>query len=73
MSKCGECVFGATLPSYLTKRICRGIPPQIVALPVPQGVQLQNMYPLVNASDDGCGLHKQKPVVDNADQTALEL
>ena len=65
MNKCIACVHAVAYPEDLTKRICRGGPPQIVPIQIsPSQIQMRNMWPMVNATDDGCGVFNEKIIVD---------
>ena len=63
-NKCGTCEHGHIFKDDITKRICRGAPPQIVVLPTPRGITTQNMWPLVGVGDGACSLHKRRIVID---------
>lgn len=71
MNKCIACAYAIAYPNDLTKRVCRGGPPQIVPIPVsPTEIQLRNMWPTVNATDDGCGVFKEKIIIDTTNGNA---
>lgn len=61
ISSCGNCAYARLLPGDMTKRACRGGPPQLVVMPTPRGPALQTMFPVVGATDEACGAFK--PVV----------
>ncbi len=46
---------------------CRGSPPQVVAIPVQGGLQLQMMYPQLPAEFPACGLHQEPAPVSVID------
>ena len=65
MKSCGTCVHGKFVKEDITKRICRGAPPQIIALPMGGGkARLEMHWPLVETNDEGCGMHKPRFDVD---------
>jgi len=57
---CGNCANGHFVPQDVTKRTCRGAPPQVVPIPQRGAMQLIMMYPTVEAKDAGCGMHKTR-------------
>lgn len=68
---CGNCKHGRVVNGDLTKRVCRGAPPQPVLMPAGMGkVQIQFHWPLVDATDEGCGLYKSKVVLDTPEGNA---
>jgi hypothetical protein len=71
MNTCMMCANAGLFSQDVTKRICRGGPPQIVVAPTPQGVQLQNMFPLVNANDQACGAFELKGVIQMLDKKEM--
>lgn len=71
MNTCGMCTHGALWPQDVTKRVCRGGPPQIVVVPTPKGPAVQNMFPLVNASDISCGAFELKGLPHMLDRTEM--
>lgn len=62
MTTCGTCQHGKLVVQDMTKRDCKGAPPQLVVLPAKGGVSVQIMYPRINASDEACGAYKAKQV-----------
>lgn len=71
MKNCGTCEYARMLPN-LSQRICRGAPPQIVAVPLPNGVQLKHMWPTVEAADEGCGAYRAKIVIDHVNNEVVQ-
>jgi hypothetical protein len=66
MNTCGNCANGAFIMQDVTKRTCRGGPPQLVVVPSPKGPAIQTMFPNVEASQPACGAWKDKlQLVDN--------
>ncbi len=62
---CGNCANGKVHGSDLTKRICRGAPPTPVMFPAGPGrVQMQFHFPLMDASEEACGMYKPKVLLD---------
>lgn len=71
MSKCIGCIYAVSYPEDISKRVCKGGPPQIVPIQVSASqIQMRNMWPMVNASDDGCGVYKAKIAIDTPAGTA---
>ncbi len=63
-------MHGNIVKQDLTKRICRGAPPQVVVMPVQGGMQVQHHWPLVDSADEGCGLYKTKSLIDTPEGNA---
>ncbi len=61
---CNTCEHSRIVKQDITKRICKGMPPQVVPVPTHGGIQLQFHWPMVEANDEGCGLHKPKKMID---------
>lgn len=57
---CANCVYAAAFKDDLTKRICQGLPPQIVPIPQPGSIQLTMHYPIVDSKGPICSLFKKK-------------
>jgi hypothetical protein len=66
IKRCGGCHFGKIIPQDLTKRMCIGAPPTVIAIQTRQPGQVQTMmaHPVVSVSDDACALHRDKNAVD---------
>lgn len=61
MKTCGQCEHGKAIPEDLTKRACKGAPPQIMLLPNRLGqVEIKQVFPTMNSTEEACGLFKQK-------------
>lgn len=56
--RCGNCVFAATFSDDFKKRLCKGMPPQIVPVPTNGGIHMQMHYPLVEATFARCSLYQ---------------
>jgi hypothetical protein len=68
---CGNCVHGKVHSNDLTKRICRGAPPTPILFPAGPGkVQMQFHFPLMEAMEEGCGMHKAKSLLDTPEGNA---
>jgi hypothetical protein len=66
--RCGNCAF--TEPSTdgdKAKRVCKGAPPALVALPAKGGILIQSFWPLVQLTDSACAVWKVKPGPDAGD------
>ncbi len=72
MKTCGNCIFGAVVSQDLTKRVCKGMPPQVVIMPTPQGAQMQFHFPVVESAQAGCALHKGKINIDSGSHIPVE-
>ena len=48
----------------ITKRLCKGAPPQVILMPTTSGPQMRFHFPLVDSVMDGCALHKKKSPID---------
>lgn len=72
INSCGTCAHARLFPDDMTKRICRGGPPQLVVMPTPRGPAIQTMFPVVNATDEYCGSFKSvvQLVKENTDATS---
>lgn len=57
-ANCSNCKFSHMMPQDLNLRICKGAPPQAVLVPVPGGARMEHHFPLVNATNDACALHR---------------
>lgn len=68
MNKCGDCEHARSFPQDISKRICKGAPPQAVVT----GQQIQMMWPIVGAADEGCGMFKDKILVDSAGRVTVD-
>ncbi len=64
IKRCGNCIHARIVPENIQQRICRGMPPQVIALPHPQGIQIKHMFPVVMATDESCGQYERLIVVD---------
>jgi hypothetical protein len=49
MNTCGQCKHARLVPGDLRQRLCMGGPPQGVAIPTQQGIQVQWLRPMVMA------------------------
>lgn len=58
--QCANCKWADPLKEDLTKRVCRGAPPQIVVLPMPGGLQIKHHWPMVESKGPICGMYKKK-------------
>ncbi len=58
IQKCSTCKHGRIIQQDLTKRVCRGAPPQAVVLPDRGSISIQYVWPVVEASDEGCGMYR---------------
>lgn len=68
---CGNCANGKIHGADLTKRICRGAPPTPILFPAGGGrVQMQFHFPLMEADEEGCGMHKSRLPLDTTEGTA---
>lgn len=55
-STCGNCKFSRIIPADISKRLCVGAPPHVMA--TPKG--FVNVRPVVLAKDDACALHQRR-------------
>lgn len=63
MSTCGECFFSRPMPNDLKRRVCFGTPPQGIALPAKNGINIQFFRPIVGATDPSCWHFRLRMVV----------
>ncbi len=65
--RCGTCDHAKAGPMTakdLTQRVCYGVPPTPVALPVQGGVQIRGFRPPIAVGEPACGLYKAKLVLE---------
>lgn len=74
--RCSNCEHSRINPQDMNSRICRGAPPSIVMVPIMtargQALQQQAHYPVVGATDEGCGTFKPKLLIDNNPPSTLK-
>lgn len=58
---CGQCQFGKIMSQDITKRVCWGAPPQVVAV-TPKGIT--SIRPLVGANDEACALYAARGTLE---------
>lgn len=63
MDTCGNCKWAQANPQNMQNVDCYGVPPSPLALPHPQGVQIQFVRPMMARGERACSLFKTKLLV----------
>ena len=64
LRRCGNCDHakaGEMTKQDLNQRVCYGVPPTPIALPVQGGVQIRGFRPPVAVSEVACGQWRERP------------
>jgi len=66
IKRCGNCHFGKIIPNDLSKRICWGAPPTVIAVGMvgPGQIKTQMVRPVVEVHEEACALYRGRDQVD---------
>jgi len=66
IKRCGNCHFGKIIPNDLSKRICWGAPPTVIAVGMvgPGQIKTQMVRPVVEVHEEACALYRSKDQAD---------
>lgn len=61
---CGSCRFTDPIKEDLTLVHCMGMPPQLLGIPTPQGIQISPQRPRMPRSHPRCALYERQLAVE---------